>query len=280
MRVKQKRIVLGMFLVLVCTLTIGMSAFAADVTMKNKKWISGQGCSYVDTNQDGVLEMRSNGTAYYKIKVEKQGYIKVEVKEIPAPGAAEYWEDEYQGDNGTKVRLLTAGKKEIDKQEGSYSDNKNWAFTAAVKKGTYYLAVDSENAYQIRYSFTAVGKLSKAGTKASKAPALPAGKTVKNLIFPKKEQYYKVTLSQKKKITLSFASKIQGNFLSGLTVRVFQKKGSKLVCVDETGKLREGTIYYWDVSGKDKITLNLPAGTYYVDVMAFNTSGYYTMKWR
>lgn len=90
---KSKNILVGLFMVLLCTLVVGMSSFAADATLKNRKWASG-GASYVDTNNDGVEDtIRDSGVSYYKITIPKTGYIKVQVNLSDAPGAYEYYRE-------------------------------------------------------------------------------------------------------------------------------------------------------------------------------------------
>lgn len=83
---RQRKIWAGLVLVLLCTLIMGMSVFAADATMKNKKWVSGKGGAYVDSDKDGKIDdFQSWGKSYYKIQIPKQGYIVVEAKTSSLP---------------------------------------------------------------------------------------------------------------------------------------------------------------------------------------------------
>ena len=64
---KNRKIWMGVVLTLLCTLLMGVSVFAANTTMKNKKWVTGECGVFVDTDKDGVVDdFRSNGKAYYK----------------------------------------------------------------------------------------------------------------------------------------------------------------------------------------------------------------------
>lgn len=289
----NKKILVSLFMMLLCTMAIGMSSFAADTTLKSKKWASG-GASYVDTNNDGVADtIRDSGVSYYKITIPKTGYIKVQVNLSDAPGAYEYYKEKEDDseeafpqehvwlETSTKVGVLDAKKKAIHSQNEFWITKKesNYTFTEAVKKGNYYLAVSSNQKYKIRYTFTAVGKLSKNASKPSKAPALKAGQTVKNLLYPGKEQFYKINLSTKRKLILLINSKFDE-----MDIILYKKKGKKLVQVDEKGSVLSGA-NIWNSwfscnMGGNKITVNWPKGTYYIRVLSFSDrSGYYTLKW-
>lgn len=286
----KKKIKIGMIFAVVCVLTMGMSVFAADTMMKNKKWVSGQGGAYVDANKDGKIDsFQSSGTSYYKIQIAKQGYITVDVKTSPLPGEKEY--SGGQENAYTKLSLLNAKKKRLaeynnhlifqDKYENSM------VFTAAVKKGTYYIAAEGTQKYKMRYRFTPVSKINKAVKDPAKAPALKKGKTVKGLLAIRETDYYKIKLTKKTKVTLSFQAQVrdsqQKGLLDGLNAQLLIKKGNSYLAVDDKGKVTsKDNPFYWDhIIGKDKITATLPKGTYYVLVFAWgDLSGYYTMKWQ
>ncbi len=73
--IRSKRIWTGLLITLACTLMMSIPAFAANTTMKNKKWVTGQGGTYVDADKDGTVDtFQSAGTTYYKIQIPKQGY--------------------------------------------------------------------------------------------------------------------------------------------------------------------------------------------------------------
>ena len=195
-----KKWILAAALALLAAVWIGeIPASAADRTLQNKKWASGEGGVFVDSDKDGVRNFyQSNGIAYYKLKIPKQGYIIVDVKTSALPGQKEYddrdreeWENDPEPWNNeeyekpiwhTEVKVLDSKKK-----GRLYFDNeislenkvkKNYTFSVAVKKGTYYLAVDSGQKYKIRYQFTPVAKVDKAGKSFKKALALKKGKPV------------------------------------------------------------------------------------------------------
>ena len=307
-----KKWILAAALALLAAVWIGeIPASAADRTLQNKKWASGEGGVFVDSDKDGVRNFyQSNGIAYYKLKIPKQGYIIVDVKTSALPGQKEYddhdreeWENDPEPWNNeeyekpiwhTEVKVLDSKKK-----GRLYFDNeislenkvkKNYTFSVAVKKGTYYLAVDSGQKYKIRYQFTPVAKVDKAGKSFKKALALKKGKTVKSLYFGEEytHQYYKIKLTKKSKVTLSFDfSKLKATDGAGLSdddasVSLFVKKGNDYWwVVNNKGKASNKDIaIWWDMSGKEKHTWTLPKGTYYVRIWSSITTGYYTMTWK
>lgn len=296
-QMNKKKIWTGLLFVLLCTLAIGMSVFAADTTMKNKKWMSGKGGAYVDTDNDGkVDDFESSGTAYFKIKIPKQGYIIADVKTSSLPGKKEYVDMNYAepDEESTAVKFLDSQKRELESVDNFLEDGKDISVSMAVKKGTYYVAVEGNQKYQIRYTFKAVTKVSKAGTNLKKAVSLKKGETVKNLLFLEKEQYYKIEIPNKTKITLSFNSKIRGGTLQDLNVFFYVKKGNSYYMilnkkgkvgrkVDKTGRLvsENSAAIWWSISGKKQASLQMtfPAGTYYIRAVS-QGSGYYTMKWK
>ena len=287
---KKKRVLLGLLLIVLCTLAISMSAFVKENVIKNKKWISGQGCAYTDTDGDDELDYQDYGVTYYKFKIPRQGYIMIDVKVSGVPGAKEYWKSAEEEDlSSTTVEVLNSSGKKMLEESNLFSGKKGFTFSIALKKGSYYLAVSSGQKYKIRYSFTAVKKTGKGGKGIRSAPALRKQAVVKNLLFQtgKKrersvaEHYYKISLRQKTKIALVFdVSKLKTVSFGIPFVQIWVKEGKDYRTVDKNGKShKKGDAYVWSVKGKDKITANLPEGTYYIRIFSLG-SGYYTMQWK
>ena len=258
-----------------CTLLFSIRASAGDVTMQNKKWVSGQRYSYTDVNKDGELEEQDHGIGCYKIKITKPGYIRVEVKTSPIPGAKGYVS------RGTSVRVLDSRKKEIYDDPNVYAEKRD--FDVALKKGIYYLEIDTNKKYQMRYTFTATGKIKgkKPAVTASKASLLPAGKTVKGALYwDSYVPYYKIEVPKKKKVTISFNGKINGEI--GIQILAF--KGKEFRTINKKGKMDgKDSLSWWDFigRGKNKVSGKLAEGTYYICLVDFSGRGqYYTMKWK
>lgn len=278
---KRKKKLLCFMVMFLCLSSVSLNAFAANTTMKNKKWVSGK-CGVYEEDEDGYIDFRSFGTSYYKIKIPKQGYIMVDVKTSPLPGEADYnAQNDYESESSTEVNLLNSSKKVLSENSNVLNGKKNFSFSWAVKKGTYYLAVSGDQQYKIRYSFTEVKKVNKAGKSLKNAAAVKRGATVKNLLFSDQDHYYKIKLSKKSKITLSFNSKIKNSDdVMEMMVRVMVKKGNSYRCINEKGKvLSKNASSFWEIEEKGKVSLKLPKGTYYIGVRSAG-SGYYTMKWK
>lgn len=280
---KGKKRFIGFIVLVMCFISFGVTAFAGETQLKNKKWVSGQGGAY-ETDKDGTIVYNSYGTVYYKIKIPKQGYIIVDVKTSSLPGEDDYnaQDDEYDGDSGwTDVDLLSSSKKELSVNSNILTDKKNYSFSWAVKKGTYYLAVRGTQKYNIRYAYTAVTKVSKSGSSAKNAVSLKKGKLVKDLLFPMKYHYFKINLPEKSKVTLVFDSKIKDSDFMKLNMQLAVKKGKTYRTVNENGELvKKNDAVWWEINGKEKVTLNLSKGTYYIRMNGGVSSGYYTMKWK
>lgn len=283
---KGKKRFIGFIVLVMCFISFGVTAFAGETQLKNKKWVSGQGGVY-ETDKDGTIVYNSYGTVYYKIKIPKQGYIIVDVKTSSLPGEDDYnaQDDEYDGELSepgvTNVDLLSSSKKVLSANSNNLTEKKNYSFSWAVKKGTYYLAVSGDQKYNIRYAFTAVTKVSKSGASAKNAVSLKKGKLVKDLLLPRKYHYFKIDLPKKTKVTIVFDSKLKDSNSMELTMVLAVKKGKDYRFVDGKGKLvAKNNAVWWEIKGKEKVTLNLPKGTYYVRMDGGSTSGYYTMKWK
>lgn len=283
-------------MVLLFAACMGTSAFAKDTGLKNKKWVSGQGGVYVDTDKDGKVDFfQSAGTAYYKIKIPKQGYIIVDVKTSSIPGVEEYYGDfDEETEESLDIGFLNSKKTELYTYSNNY-DGKSISFSQAVKKGTYYVAVSGDQKYKIRYTFKAVAKVSKSGKNLKNAVNLERGVTIKSLLFPEKEHFYKLNVPADSKITISFDSKVRGGILENLWIYFYVKKGNGYYMIlDENGKTGAkvdkdgkvpfkwgGAVVWWEINGKkkDKVQMKLSAGTYYISACSLGSSGYYTMKW-
>ena len=236
---KGKKRFIGFIVLVMCFISFGVTAFAGETQLKNKKWVSGQGGVY-ETDKDGTIVYNSYGTVYYKIKIPKQGYIIVDVKTSSLPGEDDYnaQDDEYDGDSGaTNVDLLSSSKKVLSTNSNDLMEKKNYSFSWAVKKGTYYLAVSGNQNYNIRYAFTAVTKVSKSGSSAKNAVSLKKGKLVKDLLLPRKYHYFKIDLPKKTKVAIVFDSKLKDSNSMELTMVLAVKKGKDYRFVDGKGKL-------------------------------------------
>lgn len=136
---KVKKRFIGFMVLMMCFISFGVTAFAGETELKNKKWVSGQGGVY-ETEEDGTIVYNSYGTVYYKIKIPKQGYIIVDVKTSSLPGKDDYnaQDDEYDGDLSdpgvTNADLLNSSKKVLSENSNILNEKKNYSFSWAVKR--------------------------------------------------------------------------------------------------------------------------------------------------
>lgn len=273
---KKKSIILVLSIVFICVLMFGkgINVSAAEASLQPKKWASGA------TSQNEADNM------YYKIKIPKMGYIKVEYFLDKEP---EFTSDLY---------LYDKNKKKI-----STSVNYMKKHTAywAVRKGTYFLKAGNtsewagagkpdENGdytefayvpynYKIRYTFTALKKSGSKATRMSKASELKRGKTAKGLVFPNDKEgvraVYKMKVSKNGKVTLHLKVNSSYALADSLQIRLYDAKGRMLT----DGKYKKDMVYWYN-SGKSKV--NLKAGTYYLGIYKFisNGSGFYSIRWK
>lgn len=267
-----------MAVMIITVLGIGQTAhiFAADVTLKAGKWANGTTAEKTDDN------------VYYKIKISKTGYIKVDYRLDKSP------------EDGAGVSLYDSKKKLIASSD-TEDEVKNETAYFAVKKGTYYLRSENETdieyneededgediyqqfSYKIRYTFQSFKESGKKVKKLSKAPVLKKNETVKGLMFPHGKEgddttyaLFKIKIPKKQKVMFQFG--IGDNHFWGMNkirVTLLDAKGRALY----NGKYKKNS-YTWYENGKAKETL--AAGTYYISVEGLFTdaTGYYSISWK
>lgn len=205
-------------------------------TLSKGKWVSTSGIG------------EKGDPAYFKIKAPSSGCVKLEIKKNGKN--EEYIETEFT--NSKKKKLAD----EID-QKG---------ITAyyGVAKGTYYVKVDTDAAYKIRYTFENVSD--KKNTTKKKAVSLKQKKTVKGLfvINEKKSRWYKMTLkkTQTLKLTLNASTDKYGFWY-----QITDSKGKKIASNQDLP------------GGKKQFKKKLKAGTYYLEIAPTGATGSYSVKW-
>lgn len=205
-------------------------------TLSKGKWV----------NTSGIGGFSLNGKpAYFKIKVPSSGCVKVEVKQLDGAD-----------DNFIETELTNSKKKGL-------SDETDDAVSYyGVNKGTYYVKVDTDRTYKIRYTFKSVKN--KKNTSKKKAVSLKKKKTVKGLFLIKqnKSHWYKLTLKKAQTLKLTFNADTD-------------KYGFSYTIRDSEGN----PIATNDFSGKKQFKKKLKAGTYYLDIYQIISSGSYSVKW-
>lgn len=168
--------------------------------------------------------------------------------------------------------------------------------TYGVTKGkTYYFKVQSYGGIKISAEVKGVKKGS--NTSKNKAKSLSKNKNVTGVILAndKRVDWYKINLTKKQKINLSYKVKTNGARLSGKSI--YYDNGIKITLCKSNGKAIGGfslaslkypsdtVTYYTKVTNKvtgESWQEGLDKGTYYIRVERYNasSSGYYTIKWR
>ena len=214
-------------------------------TLSKGKWISTSGAG-------AGLEQEEDLPAYFKIKAPSSGCVKIEIKKI---GKSEnYIEAELT--NSKKKRLMS----NVIEQDG---------ITAyfGVKKGTYYVKVNTRDTYKIRYTFE--NAADKKNTTKKKAISLKQKKTEKGLFaiddkesnwYKAKSRWYKIRL--KKPQTLKLTLKASINKSSGFYYRINDMEPYKRL-----------------PGGKKQFKKKLKAGTYYLEISTQGLTGSYSITW-
>lgn len=207
-------------------------------TLSNGKWVTTSGIS-------SILDEKP---AYFKIKTPSSGCIKLEIKVLG--GSSKYIETIFT--NSKKKGLMD---EDMDPMEPG-------VYYYGVNKGTYYIKVNTENAYKIRYTFENIKD--KKNTTKKKAVSLKQKKTEKGFFVckDKKSRWYKLTLKKTQTVKLT---------LGGNT----DEYGFSYVITDSKGK----GIDYNDFEGKKQFKKKLKAGTYYLQISPSISSGSFSIKW-
>lgn len=199
-------------------------------TLSSGKWIS----------TSGIYDQ----PAYFKIKVPSSGCVKLELKKLDGP--SEYITTTF---TNSKKKYMTS---EIDPGVYLYG----------VNKGTYYVKVETDNTYKIRYTFENIKD--KKNTTKKKAVSLQQKKMEKGFFALKEEKnrWYKLTLKKAQTLNLTFNANTD-------------EYGFSYAITDSDGK----RIDYNEFSGKKQFKKKLKAGTYYLEISPSISSGSFSIKW-
>ncbi|MDO5423423.1 MAG: hypothetical protein Q4F41_06825 [Eubacteriales bacterium] len=249
---KGKKLFGAVILALLLGMLCGTTTLAATKTktLTANKWITNK------VQEDGDVY-------YYKIVVPKPGYLTVQGYGI-GKGSKKL---------SLSVRLCNNQKKRLETYKTLLSANGNYQTVYAVKKGTYYLQVESTN-YKLKYSFKAVTE--KSGASQSKAVKIAQNKTIQGLLQAgekgNKTDYYKIVVKKAQRVTFAFTAKAN----SWIQFQVTSANANQSISGNK--------FYLWNGSKKVVSKSKFPAGTYYIQVSRSSenadTSGYYTIKWK
>lgn len=153
-----------------------------------------------------------------------------------------------------------------------YSGNQYFEIYA-LKKGTYYVATSSSSPYQLKATVTKVKDQS--GASKAKAKTLKKKKTVKGIVAlsegTAKADWFKIKLTKKAKIKLTYTAKCTGS--SSLRLQVIPAN-KNYTLIGDTIYMKTGT---GGISSKKKLN----KGTYYIKINKSyaDYSGSYSIKY-
>lgn len=204
-------------------------------TLSSGKWVT----------TSGISNSIDEKPAYFKIKAPSSGCIKLEIKVLG--GSSKYIETTFT--NSKKKNLMD---EEVDPGVYYYG----------VNKGTYYIKVNTDKAYKIRYTFESIKD--KKNTTKKKASSLKQKKTEKGFFIckDKKSRWYKLTLKKAQTVKLTLGANTD-------------EYGFSYAITDSKGK----GIDYNDFKGKKQFKKKLKAGTYYLEISPSISSGSFSIKW-
>lgn len=247
----------------------GAAATGVSFTFSSQAFNSTMEKSLANGVWDCAYRKSANDVFWYKVVADSTGVIKFEV-------------DGAQTDvNGQlyKLNKTTALSEELlIRSSAVFEDYDKASF--AVKKGTYYVKVSggSSDLIVAKYSFTGKSDASKSSKK--KATKIKLGKTKKGVLLAsdstKKYDWYKFTVTKKKKVTITFS----GTISSGeAELEVYEANGDRFggISIYRTSTTSKASPYVARIGASSG---TLPKGTYYIKVSkdSKQTSGNYSVK--
>ena len=216
--------------------TLNIKAYETSITVGNAGTLS-QGKW---AGASGLYEK----PAYFKIIVPSSGVIKVETKMI----------SKYE--NYIETKFTNSKKKSLAQGMGTVS-------YYGINKGTYYIKVDTNFVYKIRYTFESAAD--KKNTTKKKAVSLKQKKTEKGffVLKEKKSRWYKMTLKKTQTVKLTFNASTNKN---GFSYAVKDSKEKQIA----SNSLP---------AGKKQFKKKLKAGTYYLEISPKGATGSYSINW-
>lgn len=229
-----------------------------DRTLKNKEWTT-------------TVTSNLNDDVYYKVKMTKSGYIVIDQEFLRVNELGNYVSD----NGGTAYLTLCNSKKEpISDECYNYSETNNRQ-VFGVKKGTYFIKVNSLYGYRIKATLKAQSDA--AGSSKSKAKTIEIGKTVKGLIYAtdktSKVDWYKFVLPKRQSVKITF----KGNVCNGTGgFKMVIVPPSNVTLYGNTPDIGYGT-GFTTISESDG---TWSKGTWYIKVTKTgeNTCGNYSIK--
>ena len=215
----------------------------------------------------------TNGNyVYYKVKAPSTGYVTVDFPAGYDRNSSKY-----------SVKLMNSKKsKNLLRSVETVSSEKGFKTYAAVAKGTYYVAVKTNNkVYQINLKFNKVSENS--DSSRSKAKSISRGGKKRGTILATQTSssadWYKIRVNSSQLVKLSFKT-LTGGPSGGFRLSVYSGSESKAFGSADFyyGAPSDVMSLTTTINGYD--TGRLQKGTYYIKVQKYGKgTGYYELKW-
>lgn len=195
-------------------------------------------------------------------------------------------------DDNIALQFLDSKKKALS--ENSFVKEHSLTGIGVKKNNTYYIKLwrmdekkdGTTTINDMKYQIRKINLTSNDNRK--KAKNLSNGKAVETLLLAGKKTttWYKIKLSKKKKINMTFESRLFQNSGQGMKIYICNEKGKALhtepIFVTEKASSYYKKKYKMEYPRKIITTGNLPAGNYYVKVTSDHkmTSGSYKISWK
>lgn len=275
--------------ILAAVMLLSVIMILPDEVKADEYSFNGSGTSEV-TISDEACRLASKNKSFHWIRFRPKKTGSITITAMNASASS-------KKTNGYIV-LCDASKNFLDYTSDYYTtantDARYYNITYGVKaKTTYYFRIESSAGVRFRATVSSISKKN-AGKTRKKAKTINQNKNIKGVIVAgdKTTDWYKLRLTQRKKVELSFTAKTNGwdgqngeKLLDGIRFTFCDSKG-RMFAENAYHNLTRGQTksawgYYLTREGSKK-KLGLNPGTYYIKVKRLNnsSSGEYTLKWK
>lgn len=198
---------------------------------------------------------------YYKIKMEKKGYLKLNIKQSSEKSGKIY-----------RVKVYNADKQELFSTEVPGTDADFSTCKLGLGKGNYYIRIETyiSNLYTGTYKLTATATAasdweSESNDDLTSADKMTVGKTINGVCdtnYADDYDYYTFTMDKQAYVTVSLSHKNLNGSNTAWSVYLYDSKGNKVDRKNSYLSVKQDGTY------AETNKIKLPKGTYYIRVNA------------
>ena len=198
---------------------------------------------------------------YYKIKMEKKGYLKLNIKQSSEKSGKIY-----------RVKVYNADKQELFSTEVPGTDADFSTCKLGLGKGNYYIRIETyiSNLYTGNYKLTATATAasdweSESNDDLTSADKMTVGKTINGVCdtnYADDYDYYTFTMDKQAYVTVSLSHKNLNGSNTAWSVYLYDSKGNKVDRKNSYLSVKQDGTY------AETNKIKLPKGTYYIRVSA------------